>query len=255
MASRGEQRREARGSGGSDMTKFYYALGAVAVLGVGIVAYSVGSKALGTAALQPVEIEGLDDTSRLIALAQGVTKGDENAPITIVEFADYQCPSCAQFHQQVKPLVDLQYVQSGKAKVVFYDFPLSGHPHAFIVARAARCAGDQDKFWEYQDVAFRNQPRWSAKSSVLGDLQDYAGEVGIDRDQFSQCLNSDQHADVVTANLRLGVELGVQGTPTVMVSAGRGMARMLPSFDFRSIQAEVERLLAETSADTAGPGN
>ncbi len=80
MASRGEQRREARKKGGSEMTKFYYTLGIVAVIGVAIVAYSVGSQAMSTAATQPVDVEGLDDMSKLVAMAQGVTKGEEERP-------------------------------------------------------------------------------------------------------------------------------------------------------------------------------
>lgn len=251
MASRGAQRREGRQNGGSDMNKFYWVLGVVAVLGIGIVGYSVSSQALGTAATEPVEVEGLDDMGQLVDLAQGVTKGEEDAPITIVEFADYQCPGCGQFALNVKPQIDLQYVQTGKAKFVYYDFPLTSiHQHAFLVARAARCAHDQERFWDYQDIVFRNQSRWAAQPSVTGDLVDYAEEIGLDVDQFEQCLNSDAHADVVSANMRLAYELGIEGTPTVMVSAGQGMARRLMTFDFPAIRSEVERVLAEVQQDS-----
>lgn len=253
MASRGEQRREARKKGGSEMTKFYYTLGIVAVIGVAIVAYSVGSQAMSTAATQPVDVEGLDDMSKLVAMAQGVTKGEESAPITIVEFADYSCPGCAQFDMTVKPQLELQYVQTGKAKFVFYDFPLTSiHPHSFLAARAARCAGDQGKFWEYQDLLFRHQAEWATKNSVEGDFDNFAEQAGLDMDAFNSCVNSDAHADVVSANMRLASELGINQTPTIMVSAGKGMARRLTNYDYQSISAEVERLLAEMNADTAG---
>ena len=234
------------------MTKFYWVLGAVAVIGIGAVGYSVGSGNLGTAATEPVDVEGLDNMETLVELAQGVTKGDPNAPITIVEFADYQCPACGSFALSVKPQVELQYVQSGKAKFVFYDLPLiSIHPHAFLAARAGRCANDQGRFWEYQDVIFRNQPNWSTKQSVQGDFVGFAGDAGLDQGVFEQCLKSDAHADVVTANMRLAEQLGINGTPTVMISAGRGMARMLNSALFQDIQAEVERQLL-TLAEGAG---
>lgn len=253
MASRGEQRRDARGNGGADMRKFYWVLGAVAVIGIGAVGYSVGSGTLGTAATEPVDMEGLDNMETLVELAQGITKGDPDAPITIVEFADYQCPSCGSFALSVKPLVELTYVQTGKAKFVFYDLPLvSIHPHAFLAARAGRCANDQGKFWEYQDIIFRNQPRWAAKPQVQGDFIDYAVEAGADKGTFEACLKSDAHAEVVTANLRLSEALGVQATPTVMISAGRGMARRLSDFTFPSIQSVVEQLLQDMEAEPTG---
>jgi protein-disulfide isomerase len=250
VASRGEQRRKAREQGGADMKKFYWVFGAVAVVGVVAVGYSLGSSALGTAATEPVNVEGLDDLERLVALAQGVTKGDPNAPVTIAEFADYQCPGCGAFALSVKPQLELSYVQSGKAKLVFYDFPLlSIHPHAFLAARAARCAGDQDRFWEYHDNLFRNQPTWAGRSEVVGDFIDYAEATGLDTDSFEACLKSDRHADVVTANLELGNQLGISGTPTIMVSRGQGMARRLGNFDFQTIQLAVDAML-ESSEPT-----
>ncbi len=253
MASRGEQRREARDSGGSGMNKFYLALGAVALVGVIAVGYSLASKGFGRAALEPVEVEGLDNMETLVSLAQGVTKGDPNAPITIAEFADYQCPGCGSFALLVKPQLEAAYVATGKAKFVFYDFPLTSiHPHAFLASRAGRCANDQGLFWEYHELIFRNQSTWASKQQVQGDFADYAAEVGADKGVFEACLRSDAHADVVSANMRLGYELGIEGTPTIMVSMGRGMARRLMSFDLESIQEMVEGMLAEAAAaDTA----
>ena len=247
MASRGEERRKARGENGGEMTKFYWILGAVAVIGIGIVGYSVGSNTLGTAATMPVDVEGLDDMERLVELAQGVTRGDPSAPITIVEFGDFQCPGCGQFALQVKPQVDLTYVQSGQAKFVFYDYPLVeiGHQHAFLAARAARCAGDLERYWEYHDALFRNQSSWSSQTQVAGTFVEYAEQLGLDTELFEACLRSDRHADVVTANMRLGRELGVNGTPTIMISEGRGMARRLQSYGFPAIQSAIEEIRAE----------
>ena len=254
MASRGEQRRESRGSGGPNMNGFYWVLGAVAVLGVAAVGYSVASNSLGTAATEPVEVAGLDNMETLVATAQGITKGDPNAPITIVEFADYQCPGCGSFALTVKPQIDLLLVQTGKAKFVYYDFPLiSIHAHTFLASRAGRCANDQGRFWEFQDIMFRNQSTWAAKDQVLGDFLDYGEQAGADRESFEACVKSEKHADVVTANMRLGEELGIDGTPTIMVSQGRGMARRLNNFDFESIRAVVDGLLAESDSVPSVP--
>jgi protein-disulfide isomerase len=192
----------------------------------------------------PVAVEGLDDLERLVELAQGVTKGSEDAPLTIIEFGDYQCPSCQWWATQVKPSVELQYIESGKAKFVFYDWPIvNGHPHAFLAARAARCAGDQGAYWEYHDNLFRNQTRWAASTNPSGMFGDYAEQLGMDRGAFSECLNSDRHAEVVTANMELGNQLGVNGTPTVYVEQG-GAARRVGN-DLQSIASYIDDILSE----------
>jgi protein-disulfide isomerase len=239
------------------MKKFYTILAVVAVVGIAAVGYAVGSNRMGKAATEPIDVAGLDNMETLVAKAVGVTKGDPAAPITIAEFADYQCPACGAFALTVKPQVDLIYVQTGKAKFVYYDFPLiSIHQHTFLASRAGRCANDQEKFWEFQQVMFRNQSTWASKTDVIGDFVDYAGEAGADKDVFDACLRSDAHAETITANLRLAEALGLDGTPTVMVSMGRGMARRLMSADFQSIKAAIEELEAQAAPPvTPPPGN
>jgi len=231
------------------MKKFYLIFAAVAVIGIGAVGYSVGS-GLGTAASEPIAVEGIEDMARLVELAQGVTKGEADAPITIVEFGDYQCPACGQFALSVKPQVELSYVDQGRAKFVFYDFPLvSIHPNAFIGARAARCAGDQDRYWEYHDQLFQNQSRWSTESNPVGTLVDYAEPAGLDAGEFESCLKSDRHAELVSANMQLGAQLGVGSTPTIMVNAG-GQTRRLNNNSFQAIQGAIESL----TNGSGGPG-
>lgn len=235
------------------MKKIYFVLGAVAVIGIGVVAYSFGSSTLSGAATAPVQVEGLENSERLVELAEGVTLGDENAPITIVEFGDYQCPGCGAFAQTVKPQVQLQLVEQGRAKFVFYDFPLVQiHPHAFLAARAARCAGEQDGYWDYHDLLFRMQARWSGQASAIGSFQDYAASVGLDEGAFESCLQSDRYADVVTANMELGAQLGVSGTPTVMVNAGGQVRRVAAAFD---AILEAVNDLSPVAEGTSGGGN
>jgi protein-disulfide isomerase len=228
------------------MSRIYMIVGAVAVIGVGIIGYSVGSGS-GGAAMAPVVMEGIqDDLERLAELAQGVTRGDENATVTIVEFGDFQCPSCMMFAQQSKPQVDLALVETGKAKFVFYDFPLTNaHPNAFLAARAARCADDQGRFWDYHDNLFRNQPRWSTLVNPGGLFEEYARTLEMDDDAFSQCLRSDRHAELVTANMQLGVALGVARTPTVLVEYGGSAQEVEPTA--AAIQALVDALLEPVS--------
>jgi protein-disulfide isomerase len=221
-------------------------LGIAAVVGVGVVGYAVG-RGSGQAATQPVEIEGIrDDMERLAALAQGVTRGDDDAPITIIEFGDHQCPSCAVFAQQVKPRVDLELVETGAVKFIFYDYPLVEiHPNAFLAARGARCAEEQGRFWDYQDHLFRTQPRWSALPNPGRMFEEFARTLELDDGAFSACLNSDRHAELVTANLYLAEVLQIPRTPTILLEHGGSTEEVLPSFE--AIQSRVRELLGETA--------
>jgi len=245
--SRGEERRQAR-EGESDMRKFYYIFGAVAAIGIAVVGYNVSASVFGSAVSAPIDLDFEDDEA-LIALAQGMTKGDPDATITIVEFGDYQCPACGGFALTVKPQIEATFVASGRAKFVFYDFPLVDlHPNAFLAARASRCAADQDMYWEYHETLFRNQSRWSSATSPAGGFEDYAGDLGMDEDTFGACLNSDKHADVVSANMRLGRRLGISGTPSILIDAN-GVRRRVPSNDYRSIALAVEAVSPESSGN------
>lgn len=220
-----------------------WVLGGVAVIAIAVLGYTIGSRAFGDTVRSPVELDVASD-QELVSMAQGMVMGDPDAPVTIVEFGDFQCPGCGSFARQVKPLVDRQLVEPGRASFVFYDFPLvQMHGNAFLAARAARCAGDQERFWDYHDLLFQNQTRWSADSSPTGRFVSYAEELGLDMDAFEECLRSDRHAETVTANMRLGEALGVSGTPTIMVSRGEGMANRLMSNDFASIRNAVEEAM------------
>ncbi len=241
--SRGEQRRQAR-EGGSDMRKLYMLLAGIAVIGIGAVGYSVGTSRGGQAVSAPVALDGMEDLEKLVALAQGITKGEESAPITIIEFGDYQCPGCGAFATQVEPQIDLTFVTPGDAKFVFYDWPITTlHQHAFLAARAARCAGDQGKYWDYHDMLYREQARWSVLPDAIDTFVSYAKTLGLDEGAFASCVNSDKFADVVTANMELGEQLGVNGTPTILIEENGAVRRV--GADMQSIQSYMKTLEGE----------
>jgi protein-disulfide isomerase len=171
-----------------------------------------------------------------------------------LEFGDFQCPACQQFATFVKPQVDLAYVDEGVARFVFHDYPIvSGHPYAFLAARAARCALDQGEqyFWPFHDQLFSHQSTWSvSQSPPMNAFESYAAAIGLDVDDFAGCLDSDRHAEVVSANMRLGTELGVSGTPTIFVSKGGGMGVRVNRWnEFAAFQEVIDRLLEEDSGD------
>ena len=241
-----------------DLKGFYLVLGAAAVLATGVLGWSVLRGGLSSAATQPIAsiLSGDVDVEAMIGMATGVERGDPDAPITILEFADFQCPSCQQFATFVKPQIDLAYVDEGVARFVFHDWPLVNmHAHAFFAARAARCALDQGDqyFWPFHDQLFSHQSTWSlSETPPMNAFESYAAVVGLDVDDFARCLASDRHADVISANMRLGEQLGVDRTPTIFVSKGRGMAMRVERWtDFEAFEDVIERLLEEDTGDGA----
>ena len=136
-----------------------------------------------------------------------------------------------------------QLVETGKARLLYYDYPLNPQLGSFIAARAARCAGDQDRFWDYHNILMRNQMTWGMESNQISSFEEYAETLGLDTGAFKGCLNSDRHAESISANLELARSLGLPGTPTILIGSGDGMSRRLPDYYFESIQAAVEGIL------------
>ena len=156
--------------------------------------------------LQPVKISLDDDPIR----------GDPNAPITIVEFSDFQCPFCARFHTQTLPAILEEYIDAGKVNLVYRDFPLESiHPNALPAAVAAECANEQGKYWEYHDMLFETQNGWSRLSSeaVISTFSEYAGEIGLEQEQFDSCLESGKYLEEVKNDLSDGRAYDITGTP------------------------------------------
>lgn len=221
-------------------------LGGVAVIGIAVVLWRILGTATSPMATAPTDLTGVGDRE-IIELAQGVETGNPEAEVWLLEFADFQCPACANFAQSVKPLIDLNYIQTGKIRFVYQDFPLVNiHPHAFLAARAGRCAEELGDFWAFHDAVYQNQLRWSGVSSAASNFVGYAVETGIDRDAFEGCLRSDRHADVVSANMQLGMRLGVPGTPSLFLRQGNGMAVRVPGSDYATLAQAIEDALAAT---------
>ena len=225
------------------MKKFYAVFATVAVVGFGIVGYTIGADRSAGVVSEPVDMEGMDETDVLRDLIRGAKLGSDDAPITIIEFSDFQCPACAFFAQTVKPRLEETLIEPGRARFIFYDLPLVAiHPNAFLAARAARCAEDQGQFWNYHDELYRRQAQWGPLPNPAEALEGLAEEVGMDAREFGACLNSDEHADLVSANLRLAEELRIPGTPTVLISTDGQTSRAAPGFDYESIMATVNEM-------------
>jgi len=137
--------------------------------------------------------------------------------VVLVEVADFECPYCGSGARDVLPKVYEKYVDPGKVELVFVDFPLQMHPHAFRAAQAAACAGDQSQFWEMHHLLFANQRDLGADR-----LPAYAAELGLDVDAFNKCLASGRHDGEIREDIRLAQSLGITGTPAYLL--GRRVA-------------------------------
>jgi protein-disulfide isomerase len=149
---------------------------------------------------------------RVEVAATGPARGPETAPVTIVEFSDFQCPYCGREFPVVERLMK-EY--DGKVRLVFRHFPLDFHPYAQKAAEAGACAADQgpDKFWKLHDKMFGNQQKLG-----VDDLKGYAKEVGVDTARFDKCLDSGEKRAVVDADEKAGQQAGVSGTPAFFVN-------------------------------------
>ena len=140
--------------------------------------------------------------------------GDKNAPVTIVSFEDYQCPYCGRAFQQTFPLLKENYIDTGKVKYVYRDFPLTNlHPQAQPAAEAAECADEQGKFWEYHDKLYQNQQ--GLGSALYTQL---AQQLSLDVNKFQQCIDSRKYRQEVQNDFAYGSQVGVSGTPTFFIN-------------------------------------
>lgn len=181
-----------------------------------------------------------------VSAADNPALGKADAPVTIIEFSDYQCPYCRQFFETTLPVLTKQYVEGGKLRYVFHDFPLDQiHPQARKAAEAARCAGEQGNYWQMHDVLFRHQDALQADR-----LRVYAEQLHLDGKAFGTCLDSGKYQSRVQRNYTEGLAAGVRGTPSFLLGKTRAdnavegilFTGARPVDDFRQA---IDRLLAD----------
>ena len=142
--------------------------------------------------------------------------GDSNAPITILEWGDYQCTFCYKFHQNTLDVINEDFIKTGKVKLVFKDFPLNG-PDSLLAAEASYCAEDQKKYWQYHDELYKNwggeKTGWITRES----LDRFAMTVNLELDEFNTCLDEQKYQNRVITLHEFGKEIGIDATPSFLV--------------------------------------
>ena len=173
--------------------------------------------------------------------------GMPDAPVTIVEFSDFECPFCSRFYKETLPLIKATYIEAGAAKLVYRDFPIDRiHPNARVAHAAAECADEQGKFWPYHDVLFDRQGEWSplAPELMRERVSEYARLLSLDASAFAECLDSPETDAEIEADKRDGSSYGATGTPAFFVgSDSSGYVLISGAKPFESFAAAIESAL------------
>jgi len=173
--------------------------------------------------------------------------GSNSAPLTLVEFSDYQCPYCLRFFKQTYPTLKKEYIETGKLRYVYKNFPLNFHKQARKAHGAASCAGEQGKYWEMHDSIFSDQAKMQVE-----DLRERARGMGLDMAAFNTCLDSGKYAEKINKDIQDGIRAGVKGTPSFILGKTREDGRVQGPF-IRGAQPtaifkqKIDQLLNEVS--------
>jgi protein-disulfide isomerase len=167
--------------------------------------------------------------------------GRKDAPVTVAEFTDYQCPFCRQFHTQTFQKLQKEYIDTGKVRFVAFDLPLKMHADARQAAEAALCAGDQSRFWEMRNLLFTNDKVGTDASLA------YAEKLGLDQDAFRACIATSKYAERVEADATRAEGLNISGTPTFVVGRTQGAGvegiKLVGNLSYSQLENRISTLL------------
>ena len=192
------------------MKGFYLGVGALAVGGVGVLflARGGGAAAVPTGPIDMAAIEAARDWG-------GYVVGDADAPVEIIEYADFECPACRVWLVLTVHDLKRRLVASGRVRFSFRDFPL--HQNSIQAHHAAACADEQGMFEQMHDKLFDTQNEWTGRAGVEGRFHDYAGQIGVDLARYDECMGEGRYRARIQASREGGAEMGVTGTPAVFV--------------------------------------
>jgi protein-disulfide isomerase len=195
------------------VNRFYLLIGVLLVAGAAALIY-LGQRGPS----MPVPVAVTVSASDTAGFA-GYVLGSADAPVEIMEFADYQCPACQTFDMVEFPYVRDRLIATGRVRYVYRDFPLDQHNGARLAAHAAACANDQGKYWEVHEAIYRTQQEWSlATTSRIGStFRDLTQAAGVDMGIWDECMQSLRYAGRIQASLEQGLRLGVNSTPSFVI--------------------------------------
>ena len=190
--------------------------------------------------------------SDLLARADDRVRGDPQAPVTLIEYSDFTCGFCLKFFRETWPRLRAEYVETGKVRFLYRDFPRGFQGAGLDAAVAARCAGDQGRYWQMHDRLFGDDRRLGP-----ADLQRHAEMIGLDLALFSKCLEEAPHTEAIRRDREEGVRLGFVGTPGFILLRTKGADQQRPiaipgAVPFERFQEQIDRLLGTPSPKGKG---
>jgi protein-disulfide isomerase len=190
-----------------------------------------------------------ENASKTNATESSHVRGQPNAPVTLEEFGDFQCPPCGVL---AGPIKQIEHDYQPRLRVIFHHFPLITHQHAREAAWAAEAAGLQGHFWEMHDLLYREQSVWSKASDVRPLFNDYAGILGLNIDRFKKDMESDKVKTRVDLDQHKGAELGLQNTPTIFINNRVVAPNAMAPADLRAaVDAAIKATPPDNSASNA----
>jgi len=188
-------------------------------------------------------MSGLTD-SVSSAADQGRIRGSAGAPVWFIEVSDFQCPFCKQWHDASFAALDSEYVQTGKVRMAYLNYPLSSiHPNARAAAEAAMCASVQGKFWQLHESLFASQPRWESQSNPLPTFDSLAVAAGVNAKAWRDCMSTHATAKIIDADHDRSRSAGVRSTPTFFI----GDRKLEGAYPTDSFRVAIDKALAAAS--------
>jgi len=209
----------------SDSQQPYLIAGSIVLAGI-IIAFAVLYKGQGIIPSSERNQEtpnaeigiSIEDAEGLLKVREGdFVLGNPSAPVTFFAFEDFQCPFCGRFYDTTVMQLKEKYIKSGQVKFVWRDFAFLGQ-ESIDAAQASRCAGEQDKFWEYHDYLFSNQNGENVGVFSVDSLKSFAKDIGLNETGFNDCLDSGKYQKAVIDDTQKASKLGISGTPTSVVN-------------------------------------
>jgi protein-disulfide isomerase len=237
----------ARKSSGSSKS-FGAIIAVVAVAGVAVLGYVVS---------RPRAVKSLDPATMPRVAAAGILKGNPDAPVQVLEFADFECPACGNFAMVTGPDVMKRLVETGQVAFRFYDLPLEIHRNAIPAHNAAHCANEQGKFWEMSDLIFAGQFDWNTQASRNPKkvFEGYAQRLGLDVAKWSECVDSGRMLPQIYANREEAGRYRVRSTPTFVIG-GQVVEGSVPYDEFKKyVDQALAAAPASAPAAPAAPRN